>query len=233
MCRLCLPATQSLLASSLNILTHYRISVGMPHVFEAYKRLATRLMPRVLLAMKLNKLATGAKNTPSFAPAASLAKIEQHLAFSSQRTSPPHNAQGDVQCSTSRSTVGGMTKDVLLLGLEALAQSADVFPPLKSAVGGLLFFTAQIGVSCTTRIQSPSLSDIHLQLVSGNKELVNDIYAQIDSFADSLARAIPDATVLSPAHEAAIRALAEYAGPRILSASKLIFGCVVISRLCV
>ena len=35
--------------------------------------------------------------------------------------------------------------------------------------------------------------------------------------ADSLARAIPDATVLSPAHEAAIRALAEYAGPRILS----------------
>ncbi|KZV70162.1 hypothetical protein PENSPDRAFT_734955 [Peniophora sp. CONT] len=82
-------------------------------------------------------------------------------------------------------------KDILILSLEALSESADAFPPLKSAVGGLLYFTKRV------------------ELVSGNKEQIGEIYAQIDAFAASLVRAIPDATVLSPAHEAAILSLAE------------------------
>ena len=54
------------------------------------------------------------------------------------------------------------------------------------------------------------MSDHRIQLVSSNKEQVLEVYAQIDVFVASLVRAIPDATKLSPAHEAAIRALVEY-----------------------
>ena len=50
-----------------------------------------------------------------------------------------------------RSVSLGATKEVLLLGLEALAESADAFPPLKSAVCGLLFFVKQADVSPQTR----------------------------------------------------------------------------------
>ena len=46
-----------------------------------------------------------------------------------------------------RSVSLGATQEVLLLGLEALAESADAFPPLKSAVCGLLFFVKQADVS--------------------------------------------------------------------------------------
>ena len=45
--------------------------------------------------------------------------------------------------------------------------------------------------------------------MSDNKEQVIAVYSQIDAFAVSLAGAIPDATALSPTHEAAIRDLAE------------------------
>ncbi|KZV70148.1 hypothetical protein PENSPDRAFT_651794 [Peniophora sp. CONT] len=40
-----------------------------------------------------------------------------------------------------------IAKDTLLLGLDALAQSADAFPPLKSAVGGLLFIVTMVEAS--------------------------------------------------------------------------------------
>ncbi|KAI0312990.1 hypothetical protein OF83DRAFT_592845 [Amylostereum chailletii] len=33
-----------------------------------------------------------------------------------------------------------LTEDALMLGLEALKESSDVFPPLKSVVGGLVYF---------------------------------------------------------------------------------------------
>ncbi|KZV70163.1 hypothetical protein PENSPDRAFT_456720 [Peniophora sp. CONT] len=84
-----------------------------------------------------------------------------------------------------------VVKDSLLLSLTALAESSDSFPPLKSAVGGLLFLVTQV------------------ELVAGNKAQVEELYAQIDSFAASLERAIPDVTVLSPTAKSAIRALAE------------------------
>lgn len=49
-------------------------------------------------------------------------------------------------------------KDTLVLSLEALAQSSDAFPPLKSAVGGLLFFVAQAEVSMHSAIPSLGFS---------------------------------------------------------------------------
>ncbi|VDB96252.1 unnamed protein product [Peniophora sp. CBMAI 1063] len=84
-----------------------------------------------------------------------------------------------------------MLRDTLVLGLQALAESADVFPPLKSAVCGLLFLSKQI------------------ELVTSNKSQIQAVYARIDGFAASLTRAIPDATALSPEDEAAIHALAK------------------------
>ena len=52
--------------------------------------------------------------------------------------------------------------------------------------------------------------------MSGNKEQVSEIYAQIDRFAESLVRAIPDVLSISPAQAAALDALAEYVCPRFL-----------------
>ncbi|KZV71067.1 hypothetical protein PENSPDRAFT_684935 [Peniophora sp. CONT] len=84
-----------------------------------------------------------------------------------------------------------MVRDALLLNLEALAQSADAFPPLKSAVGGLLFIARQ------------------LELVSSNKAAILEFYARIDSVAASLVRAVPDVTMLSSVARIAIHALME------------------------
>ncbi|VDB96256.1 unnamed protein product [Peniophora sp. CBMAI 1063] len=81
-------------------------------------------------------------------------------------------------------------KEALLFGLEGLSQSADAFPPLKSAVGGLLFIVNQI------------------ELVSNNKNQIREIYAQIDGYAASLELAVPDVTALSPAGKNAICAFA-------------------------
>ena len=39
------------------------------------------------------------------------------------------------------------------------------------------------------------------------------MYAQIDDLAESLARAVPDVTLLSPTAKIAIQALSEYAYP--------------------
>lgn len=45
-----------------------------------------------------------------------------------------------------------VAKDMLVFSLEALSQSSDAFPPLKSAVGGLLFFVAQAEVCVQWRL---------------------------------------------------------------------------------
>ncbi|KZV73365.1 hypothetical protein PENSPDRAFT_750114 [Peniophora sp. CONT] len=84
-----------------------------------------------------------------------------------------------------------IAKDALLLSLDALSQSADAFPPLKSVVGALLFIATQV------------------EMVSSNKAQAHEIYAEIDRFAASLVRAVPDVTVLSLTAQGAIRALAE------------------------
>ena len=48
-------------------------------------------------------------------------------------------------------------------------------------------------------------------MISSNKAQVCEIYAQIDGIADSLVRAVPDITVVSPAAQDAIQVLAKYA----------------------
>ncbi|VDB96247.1 unnamed protein product [Peniophora sp. CBMAI 1063] len=80
-----------------------------------------------------------------------------------------------------------VAKEALLLLLQGLVASADAFPPLKSAVGGLSFVVDQ--------------------LVSSNKTQVLDVYARIRIIAESIARAMPVDDTPSPAHEAALRAL--------------------------
>ena len=47
-------------------------------------------------------------------------------------------------------------------------------------------------------------------MVSNNETHLCEIYAQIDGIADSLVRAVPDMTVLPPAAQEAIQALAKY-----------------------
>ncbi|VDC01471.1 unnamed protein product [Peniophora sp. CBMAI 1063] len=171
----------------------------MPAVLSTLKPFAVRLVPRVLLVAK-RKRHTLAVAPPTHIGTESVASATSTPMPSSNSCSivrkalryvEAHTTGGDGYVAQSRGERKAMAKDVLLLSLEALAQSADAFPPLKSAVGGLLFLTTQI------------------ELVSSNKEQISKIYAQIDAFAASLVRAIPDATALSPAHEAAIRALAE------------------------
>ena len=48
------------------------------------------------------------------------------------------------------------------------------------------------------------------QMVTSNRAHVHEIYAQIDGLADSLVHAVPDVTVLSPAAQEAIQALARF-----------------------
>ncbi|VDB96262.1 unnamed protein product [Peniophora sp. CBMAI 1063] len=86
--------------------------------------------------------------------------------------------------------VGEVTKDTVLFILDGLVQSADACPPLKSTVGALSFLVN------------------HVELVSGNKAQIGEIYAHIHAIVASLADAIPDPTSISPALEASLRTLA-------------------------
>ena len=53
-----------------------------------------------------------------------------------------------------------LAKDTLICALDALAQSSDAFPPLKSAAGGLMFFATLADVSTHTRhLAHPLLID--------------------------------------------------------------------------
>ena len=53
-----------------------------------------------------------------------------------------------------------VAKDTLICALDALAQSSDAFPPLKSAAGGLMFFVTSADVS--THVVSDNLVLIRL-----------------------------------------------------------------------
>ena len=53
-----------------------------------------------------------------------------------------------------------LAKDTLICALDALAQSSDAFPPLKSAAGGLMFFATLADVS--THVVSDRLVLIRL-----------------------------------------------------------------------
>ena len=63
---------------------------------------------------------------------------------------PPTGAGSTSTGSTHHAICGAITKDALLLLLEGIVQSSDVFPPLKSAASGLLFFATCADVSIQT-----------------------------------------------------------------------------------
>ncbi|KZV70158.1 hypothetical protein PENSPDRAFT_685794 [Peniophora sp. CONT] len=146
-------------------------------------RAAAQLAPRVLVSLKGNR-------RKQALPPVSATAVSESSPLLMTDIAPSPNTTVVTGGKARRRKARAITKDALFFSLEALAQSADAFPPLKSAVCGLLFFASQV------------------ELVSGNKAQISDIYAQIDAFAESLVRAIPDATALSPALEAAIEALA-------------------------
>ncbi|KAI0026943.1 hypothetical protein K488DRAFT_91622 [Vararia minispora EC-137] len=81
-----------------------------------------------------------------------------------------------------------VAKDAVLFGLEALKESADAFPPLKAAVGGLVFFV---------RLSSQ---------MSSNRAEMCGVYERIEEIEDSPIRALPDITSLLPAQVSAIEA---------------------------
>ena len=114
----------------------------MPNVFSTLKRPLARVQLRTLLASRRNRHSIASVQAPAAGDvgfdgsAAILATRPKTGTLSGKGTF-------DLQAS---GTARSITKDVVLLGLDALAQSADAFPPLKSAVCGLLFLTTHIEV---------------------------------------------------------------------------------------
>ncbi|VDB88452.1 unnamed protein product [Peniophora sp. CBMAI 1063] len=85
---------------------------------------------------------------------------------------------------------GTVAKDALLFTLEGIVQSSDAFPPLKSAASGLLFFATSA------------------DMASSNKKHIRDIHKRVNSLAASLKRGAAEGSMLAPAHQDAISALA-------------------------
>ncbi|VDB88438.1 unnamed protein product [Peniophora sp. CBMAI 1063] len=85
---------------------------------------------------------------------------------------------------------GTIAKDALLFTLEGIVQSSDAFPPLKSAASGLLFFAASA------------------DMASNNKKHIRDIHKRVNSLATSLRSGAEEGSMLTPAHQKAIAALA-------------------------
>ncbi|KZV62028.1 hypothetical protein PENSPDRAFT_758998 [Peniophora sp. CONT] len=162
----------------------------MPRIIlRVPKRL--RLAPRALLATMRRRPAQVTEDNSATPASAAVAAAQNDVVPALTLLSHSASPTAKLAHSRHQSNRRELTKDALLLVLEALVQSADAFPPLKSVVGGLLFFVTQV------------------EMVSSNKEDVQRIYAQIDAMAASLVAAIPDATELSPAAKHAIRALAD------------------------
>ncbi|VDC05452.1 unnamed protein product [Peniophora sp. CBMAI 1063] len=89
-----------------------------------------------------------------------------------------------------RATSASIAKDTIILVLEAIAQSTDAFPPLKSAASGLMFFVT------------------YAEMASSSKKQIRDIYRRIDDLAVSLQRGTAHGEPISPAHQDAIETLA-------------------------
>ena len=103
-----------------------------------------RTMIRVTPQSFLSVVRTRKGPTPAIAD---ISNAPTSLTSTSTGVSPVHHKVDPGSTRVTRSVSLGATKEVLLLGLEALAESADAFLPLKSAVCGLLFFVKQADVS--------------------------------------------------------------------------------------
>ncbi|KAI0031807.1 hypothetical protein K488DRAFT_86486 [Vararia minispora EC-137] len=83
------------------------------------------------------------------------------------------------------------SKDVLIITLEALRESADSLPPLRSALSTLLFLT-----------------DLSTKM-SLNKDDLGRLYTRVDEVAASMEHALPDIESLAPSQIAAIASFDE------------------------
>ncbi|VDC05450.1 unnamed protein product [Peniophora sp. CBMAI 1063] len=97
---------------------------------------------------------------------------------------------GSSATSDRHAAFGTIAKDVLLVTLQAIVQSSDAFPPLKSAASGLLFFA------------------IYADMASSNKQQIRDVYKHIHGLAASLERGSKSDSPATPEHQEIVRALA-------------------------
>ncbi|KZV64254.1 hypothetical protein PENSPDRAFT_690944 [Peniophora sp. CONT] len=106
-------------------------------------------------------------------------------------TPGPTIEASSTSASSNRNTISGtIAKDTLLFALEAIVQSSDIFPPLKSVASGLLFFAT------------------YADMASDNKKQVRDTYKRIDGLATALQRGAREGSPFTPEHQDAISALA-------------------------
>ncbi|KAI0043442.1 hypothetical protein FA95DRAFT_402841 [Auriscalpium vulgare] len=91
--------------------------------------------------------------------------------------------------SRTRGRIKEASSDAAIFALEALSESADGFPPLKSVVGGLIFILK------------------HSETMNSNKGEARRIEERIDHISALLEYAVPDATDVSPPVVLAIQAL--------------------------
>ncbi|KZP10753.1 hypothetical protein FIBSPDRAFT_937864 [Athelia psychrophila] len=107
-------------------------------------------------------------------------------------TSPPHNHNHTL--TTRRKSPGWKdAKAVALIGLYALKESADAFPPLKSAVGGVLCIFELADAAKSNKKESRQLAlraDAILEAIETTvrdpRHLDSDLKARIESFTQLL-----------------------------------------------
>lgn len=128
-------------------------------------RAAARVAPRALLLIRLNRRTTPVEPAPAtfgdsdaVVPSTSSTAVTHVVnplaaVLTAGAREPDRMHLGSMRISREAA------KDILVLSLEALSESADVFPPLKSVVGGLLYFTKRVEVTMVhSSIQYVSLT---------------------------------------------------------------------------
>lgn len=94
------------------------------------------------------------------------------------------------------------TLSITLLTLNALKESSDAFPPLKSAVSGVLHVVDLSQVSpipFLVHSRTDSLICVFfLQKVQSNKKECQGLALRVQEILDAIADVVPDATRLSP-----------------------------------
>lgn len=108
-------------------------------------RTSIRLAPRALLSV--TRLRRGRRQIVEESVAATTTSATTPFASTTVHPSYTSSTGDGLARSGRRRSSCAITKDTLLFGLEALSESADAFGPLKSVVGGLLFFAKQADVS--------------------------------------------------------------------------------------
>lgn len=109
-------------------------------------RTSIRLAPRALLSvthLRKSRRQIAEEPVATTASSTTTASASGTTMLPASTSSPGNEVARPRRGRTSRA----VTKDTLLFGLEALSESADAFGPLKSVVGGLLFFAKQADVS--------------------------------------------------------------------------------------